>query len=122
MDPGAPQSHSRILPAHLRFSVKMERTLIVRKYEATYILDPNLSEDLMGSAVERFKATVAEQGGEITDVKNLGRRRMTIDMKGRSEGVYVSMRFDAGVAAAAELKRQMGLADEVLRSLIVHLN
>jgi small subunit ribosomal protein S6 len=100
----------------------MERETVVRKYEATYILDPNLTEEVIGGAVERFKGTVSELGGEIADVKNLGRRRMTIDMKGRSEGVYVSMRFDSSVSAATELKRQMGLSEEVLRCLIVHLN
>ena len=94
----------------------------MRKYEATYIIDPNLPEDQVQGLVDRFSEMVPTDGGEVADVKQMGRRRMTFEIKGRHEGIYVAMRFDASTAAAAELRRQLGLADEVLRSLIVSLN
>lgn len=94
----------------------------MRKYEATYIIDPNLPEEQVQGLVDRFSEMVTKDGGEVGDVKQMGRRRMTFEIKGRHEGIYVAMRFDSSTAAAAELRRQLGLADEVLRSLIVSLN
>jgi small subunit ribosomal protein S6 len=94
----------------------------MRKYEATYILDPNLGDEVVTGMVEKFSQSVVGQGGEVADVKNWGKRRLAYEIKGRGEGVYVTMRFDSETTVAAELRRQLGLADEVLRSLIVHLN
>jgi ribosomal protein S6 len=43
-------------------------------------------------------------------------------VKGKTEGIYVTMRYTASTAQTAELRRQMTLADEVLRSLFLNLN
>ena len=92
-----------------------------RKYESTYILDPNLPEETLTGLVEKFSALVTPEGAEPPEVKHLGRRRMTFEIKGKYEGFYITMRFEASTAAAAELRRQLGLCDEVLRSLLLNL-
>ena len=100
----------------------MSQAQLTRKYEATYILDPNLPEETLTGLVDRFTGLVTEEGANPPDVKNLGRRRLTYEIKGKHEGFYVSMRFDAGTAKAAELRRQLTLTDEVLRSLLLNHN
>lgn len=92
------------------------------KYEATYIVDPNLAEEAHNGLVDRMSATVSEQGGTVIDVKNMGRRRLTHEVGGKLEGIYICMRFDSTAEASNELTRQLKLADEVLRSLIIKLN
>ncbi len=92
------------------------------KYEATYIVDPNLAEDTHNGLLERMSATVVDNGGSVIDTKNMGRRRLTHEVKGRIEGIYICMRFDSEPAVEAELRRQLRLADEVLRALIIRLN
>jgi len=52
----------------------------------------------------------------------MGRRRMTHEIKGKIEGIYICMRFDSEPSVEAELHRQLRLADEVLRSLTIRLN
>ena len=99
----------------------MSQATVARKYEATYILDPNLPEETLTGLVDKFSGLVTEEGGEPADVKNLGRRRMTFEIKGKHEGFYVTMRFESTTAAAAELRRQLTLTDEVLRSLLLNL-
>lgn len=94
----------------------------MRKYETTYILDPNLTEEVVQGVVDRLSEVVTTQGGEVGDVKNMGRRRMTIEIKGRYEGIYVTMKFDCSQAAVAEVRRQLTLTEEVLRGLIISLN
>lgn len=93
----------------------------MRKYEATYILDPQLNDENLQGLVDKFTGLVATEENPA-DVKHMGRRRMTFDIKGKHEGVYVTMRYHATTAQTAELRRQLGLADEVLRSLILNLN
>lgn len=92
------------------------------KYEATYIVDPNLAEETHNNLLDRISSTVTENGGTVIDVKNMGRRRLTHEIKGKHEGIYICMRFDSSPAAEAELHRQLKLAEEVLRGLIVRLN
>lgn len=92
------------------------------KYEATYIVDPNLTEEVHNNLVNRLNSTVTDNGGQVIDVKNMGRRRMTHEIKGKIEGIYICMRFDSEPSVEAELHRQLRLADEVLRSLTIRLN
>ena len=92
------------------------------KYEATYIVDPNLAEENHNALVEKMAETVRERGGEVIDVKNMGRRRMTHEIASKLEGIYICMRFDSTAEVEAELTRQLKLAEEVLRGLIIRLN
>ncbi|MBI3923950.1 MAG: 30S ribosomal protein S6 [Armatimonadetes bacterium] len=92
----------------------------MRKYEVTYILDPNLGDEVVNGLMEKFSQNVASSGGEVGDIKTWGKRRLSYEIGGRSEGIYVTMRFDSNPAVAAELRRQMSLSDEVIRSLFVH--
>lgn len=92
------------------------------KYEATYIVDPNLAEEVHNGLLERLAGTISENGGNVIDHKNMGRRRLTHEIKGKIEGIYICMRFDSSPEAEAELNRQLKLADEVLRGLIIRLN
>lgn len=92
------------------------------KYEATYIVDPNLAEEVHNGLVERLSATVSDNGGSVIDVKNMGRRRLTHEVAGKLEGIYICMRFDSTPTVSSELTRQLKLADEVLRSMIIKLN
>lgn len=92
------------------------------KYEVTYIVESSLGEEVTTALVERFSENVKSNGGEIVQVKPWGRRRFAYELKGRKEGLYVTMQFNASAEAMAEVRRQMGLSDSVLRSLFVTLN
>jgi small subunit ribosomal protein S6 len=94
---------------------------VIRKYEATYILDPTMNEETIQQFVDRFAGMVSNEENPA-DIKPMGRRRMTYEVKGKTEGIYVTMRYTASTAQTAELRRQMTLADEVLRSLFLNLN
>lgn len=94
----------------------------MRNYEVTYILDPTLGDDNVTGLMDKFKSNIANQGGEVAEVKSWGKRRLAYELAGRNEGIYVTMKFDADAAAQAELRRIMGLADEVLRTLFIRNN
>lgn len=94
----------------------------MNKYEVTYIVEATLGEDATTALVERFSESVKTNGGEIRQVKPWGKRRLAYEVKGRREGLYVTMHFSATPDGMAEVRRQMGLTDEVLRSMFVVSN
>ncbi|MCA9795161.1 MAG: 30S ribosomal protein S6 [Vulcanimicrobiota bacterium] len=96
--------------------------MALRNYEVTYILDPTLGDDAVEGLKEKFSQNVSSAGGEIQDIKSWGKRRLAYELNGRLEGIYVTMRFDSDTGTAAELRRIMGLSDEVMRSMFVRTN
>ncbi len=92
------------------------------KYEVTYIVETNIGEDATTALIERFAESVKTNGGEVRQVKPWGKRRFAYELKGRREGLYVTMHFSASADGMAEVRRQMGLTDEVLRSMYVVSN
>lgn len=91
----------------------------MRNYEVTYILDTRLGDDASTATMEKFAAIVNDNKGEVRQVKPWGKRRFAYELKGRREGLYVTMQFDADPDTMAEVRRMMSLNDDVLRSLIL---
>lgn len=90
-------------------------------YEATYIVNVNTAEAELTSTIEKFQTQVASNG-EIVNLDNWGRRRLAYEIDGKREGIYVTMRFKAEPAVAAELERTLKIADNIVRALIIRVN
>lgn len=90
---------------------------IEEKYELMYILNPNMGEEELAAAVEKFKLLI-EQNGVIDEMEELGKRRLAYEINYISEGFYVLVKFTSGPDFPAELDRILGITDGVLRSLI----
>ena len=87
------------------------------KYELTYIINPNLSEEETAAVVEKFKALV-EQNGTLEEMEEMGKRKLAYEINYISEGYYVLVKFTSGPDFPAELDRVLGITDGILRSLI----
>lgn len=94
----------------------------MRKYEITYVLRPTLDDETVPQVVEKYHTQVTDQGGQVVNVNTWGKRRFAYELGGCMEGYYVTMRFDSDSVVAEELRRVMGLSDDVLRSLVVCVN
>jgi small subunit ribosomal protein S6 len=94
----------------------------MRSYECTYILDTRLGDDASTALMERFASVVNDAKGEVRQVKPWGKRRFAYELKGRREGLYVTMQFGAEPDTMSEVRRQMALSDDVLRSLFLLSN
>jgi small subunit ribosomal protein S6 len=90
-----------------------------RRYEMMVILDPGIEDRTIAASLEKFLAVVGAQGGSIDKVDIWGRRRMSFDIKKKSEGIYAVVDFTATSATAHELDRQLGLNEAVLRTKIL---
>jgi small subunit ribosomal protein S6 len=90
----------------------------MNNYELGVILRPTLSEEEVNSAVEKLKNFIEERG-EVVKVDLWGRRKLAYPIQKYQEGYYVFFNFKFPPSEVAELKRWMGLNEEVIRHLLV---
>ena len=92
-------------------------------YEVTYIIKPNLEETEVDARVEQLAEILRQNGGEVVgEIEKMGKRRLAYEIDDVREGYYVVMKFKGEPAAANELKRQMGLNEDVMRELLINLD
>lgn len=91
-------------------------------YEVTYILRPSLEESDVEERANAIAGIVKSQGGEVTGIERLGKKRLAYEIKDVREGNYVVMQFRSEAAASKELERQLKLHEDVLRALVVRLD
>ncbi|MDO4541376.1 MAG: 30S ribosomal protein S6 [Bacillota bacterium] len=91
----------------------------MRNYEAMYVLRPDMDEEQVNAAVEKFSGIIAANGGEVTKVDHWGKRRLAYEVKKLREGYYVLCYFKGGAELPKELERNFKISDEVIRFLVV---
>ena len=92
-----------------------------RKYEAFYIVKPDLSDTDVQKVADRFKEVVEKNGGEVEKAAKWDKRKLAYEIKGCKEGNYVLMNFEAGAKTPAELNRLLGISEDVIRHTILKL-
>lgn len=88
-------------------------------YEVMYILSPELDEEGIEAAVNRFSELITGDGGEVTQLERMGRRRLAYEIKKFTEGFYVLIEFKGSSEVAQELDRVMKITDSVIRYMIL---
>lgn len=93
-----------------------------RKYEAIYIVRPEMSDADVQKIADRFKAVVEDKGGTVESAGKWEKRKLAYEIEGHIEGNYVLMNFEAGAAVPQELNRLLGINDDVIRHRIFKLD
>ena len=91
----------------------------MRDYEMIYITDAALDEEQTNALVQRFSDLVTDRGGVVDRVERWGKRRLAYTIADHREGDYTVMHFKADASITGELDRQMKLADQVVRHMLV---
>ena len=91
----------------------------MRQYELMIILDPEIEERTVAPSLDKYLTVIKTDGGTVDKVDIWGRRRLAYDIKKKSEGIYAVVNCTASPAAAAELDRQLGLNETILRTKII---
>lgn len=92
----------------------------MNKYELVYILKPSVEEEKRAQLLEKFRGII-ETEGAIENVDEWGNRRLAYEIDKINEGYYVLVNFSSGTDVINELNRNLRIADEVLRHLIVRI-
>lgn len=93
----------------------------MNKYELLYIIDTAVEEEARAALIARFNALIAENGGEVTEVNEWGKRRLAYAIDYKTEGYYVLVNFNAVPELPRELERNLQISDSVLRYLVTRI-
>ena len=91
----------------------------MRHYELMVILDPSLDERTVAPSLDTFLNVVRQHGGTIDKVDVWGKRRLAYEILKHAEGIYAVIDINATPATVAELDRQLGLNESVLRTKVL---
>lgn len=89
------------------------------KYELMMIVDPQLEDASVRKLVDGYLDVVRNAKGSIDKTDFWGRRKLAYEIDDKSEGSYVVVNYTVEPAANDELKRQLGLAPQVMRTKIL---
>ena len=90
----------------------------MRHYEVLIILDPDLEEKTVAPSLETFLNVVKKDGGTVNKVDVWGKRRLAYEINHKSEGIYALLDMLATKESVAELDRQLGLNEAVMRTKV----
>lgn len=89
-----------------------------RKYEAFYIVKPEMSDPDVQKVADRFRQVVESHGGTVEKAGKWDKRKLAYEINGYKEGNYVLMNFESPGDQIAELNRLMRINDDVIRHRI----
>lgn len=93
------------------------------KYEITYIIKPDVDDEAKKAIIDKYTKVIADNGGEMVEAKDWGKRRFAYEIEKYREGSYYIMTFTAEDATAVnEFARLSKIDDSVLRSMTVKLD
>ena len=94
----------------------------MRTYEALYIVHPNSTDEQTQTIVKEVEGLVTGSGGAIVRSEIWGKRRLAYEVKHCNEGIYVLLRFEAGMEFPARLETHFQISETVIRHLLVHFD
>jgi len=93
----------------------------MRNYESIYIVKPTVDDERRKEILEEAKQVIAESG-TVTEVEEMGKRRLAYEIKNNTEGYYTVISYEAETTVNPILKRKFKLNDDVVRDLIVRMD
>ncbi|WP_434052337.1 MAG: 30S ribosomal protein S6 [Roseibium sp.] len=84
-------------------------------YEHVFLARQDVSAQQVETLVEQFKGLIEGAGGSVGKIETWGLRSLAYRIKKNRKAHYTLMNITAPHAAVAEMERQMGLSEDVLR-------
>ncbi len=94
----------------------------MRKYEAIFILDPDLEEEQAQSTIEKAKAIITQNSGEILKIEDWGKRKLAYQVKKKAKGHYILIHLMGSSTLVSELERNFRVMDAVIKFQTVRLD
>ncbi len=89
------------------------------QYEMMVIIQPEVDERQVPAYLDKYLKVITDAEGTIENVDIWGKRKFAYEIQKKNEGIYAVVDFTATSEATQELDRQLGLADDVIRTKIL---
>ncbi len=94
----------------------------MRKYEAIFILKPNLSQEEIDSMAKNLTEPIIKNKGTVSASEVwMNKKKFTFPIKKHHEGIYYRVNFEIATGAIDTLKKNYRLNENILRLLISNL-
>ncbi|MBM2837649.1 MAG: rpsF [Deltaproteobacteria bacterium] len=87
----------------------------MRRYETIFIASPELSDDDVKGITEKVTGLIEKMGGQIEKTEDWGTRKLAYEVKKKSRGHYVYVRFSGKSDLVAELERNLRINEGVIK-------
>ncbi len=91
-------------------------------YESAVIINAALDDEQIESIITRIKDFITNNGGNIREIENWGRKRLAYMINKSKIGYYAIFRFDAPTNIISKLERNYTLDEHILRYLTISLD
>ena len=91
----------------------------MREYEIVYVVKPDLSEEERAGKVARIQSLITENGGEISETNDWGKRTLAYEIRHYSEGHYGLTTFRLPSQSVESLKDRLNIDEDILRFQVV---
>lgn len=91
----------------------------MRKYEIMYIIRPNIEDEAKKALVERFNTVLTDNGAEVTETKDWGKRRLAYEINDFRDGFYQIVKVQAETAAVQEFDRLAKISEDMIRHIVI---
>lgn len=91
-------------------------------YESTFIARQDLSRADITRLIETFTGILTTNGGKVVKTEYWGLRPLAYKINKNKKGHYAFLGIEASAAAINELNRNLGLSEEVVRTMTVRVD
>ena len=90
----------------------------MKEYELTILVHPDLEANL-DTVLDKVRALVTDNGGEIIKEDNWGKKKLAYSIRREEFAVYVYFEVKLPAEALLKISNVLNITDEVLRYLLV---
>ena len=90
----------------------------MNKYESIIIIGQNVEEEGRKALITRFTDLINTEG-TVSNVNEMGMRKLAYDIGKNKEGYYVVFEFEVKPELIAELERNYRITDEIIKFIVV---
>lgn len=91
-------------------------------YESAVLINAALDDQQIEAILSRIKDIIINNGGQIRELENWGRKRLAYPVDKSKIGYYAIYRFDAPGDIVAKLERIYSLDEQILRFMTLKLS
>ncbi len=92
-----------------------------KKYETIYVLRGDLTDEGTKKANDKVTEVLSRYQGQLSQVKDLGKRPLAYRIAKHTRGHYMQLNFDGSGQSVEELERHLRLSEDVIRFLTVRV-
>jgi small subunit ribosomal protein S6 len=92
---------------------------MMKKYEVMYIIRPNIEDEAKKALVERFNNVLSDNGAELNESKEWGKRRLAYEINDFRDGYYMLLQVNSEAAAIQEFDRLAKISEDIIRHIVI---